>query len=141
MSGVPRWLRFAAGGLEAMVPVAAVRRTLPVPDPLPAVVELGGEVYPVADLAASAGAPVGSDPPSLLLVLEDAGVRLVLPASEVGELIAVATERIEPLPWPYDGEAPWCAGVMVPEAGGGRPVLAIDLAALAQAATAVEVAR
>jgi len=141
MSAAPRWLRFAAGGLEAMVPAGSVRRTLPVPEPLPAVVDLDGEAYAVVDLAVVAGAPVGPEPPSLLLVLEDADVRLVLPATEVGGLVAAAPERIERLPWPYDGEAGWCTGVMVPDAADGRPVLAVDLAALAQAATAAEVAR
>jgi chemotaxis signal transduction protein len=136
MSATTRWLRFAAGGLEVMVPTSVFRRTLPAPVPLPAVVEVSGEPYPVVDLGGLTGVPSGPESPSFLLVLADETHRLVLPATDVAGLIAAAPDRVEPLPWPYGGAADWCAGVMVPAGAADRPVLVLDLAALARAVSA-----
>lgn len=139
MSAPVRWLRFAAGGLEAMVPAAAVRRTLPAPDPLPAVLELAGEAYAVVDLADVAELPARPDhSPSLLLVLDDGETRMVLPVDAVGGLVAPPDERIEPLPWPYEADGGWCAGVMVPDGADARPVVVVDPAALARTVTVGE---
>lgn len=136
MSEPRRFLRFTAGGLEVMVAASAFRRALPAPLPLPAEVELDGEAYPVADLGALAGTAPGGPPPALLLVLADDAVRLVVPATEVSGTVFAELGELAPLPWPWDGSADWCAGVRAPEREGGRPVLALDLAGLVEAATA-----
>lgn len=132
MSAAERWLRFATGRLEWIVPAAAYRRTLPPSDPLPAEMELAGERYPVVDLDAWAGSPGEEPAPSLLLVLADGDARCVVPAADVCGMLDVDAEDLVPLPWPYDGEPAGCAGVLVPEADGARPILALDLPRLAR---------
>lgn len=135
MSAPRRWLRFAAGELEVMVAASAFRRTLPVPSPLPDELELAGERYPLIDLGALAGTAANGSAPALLLVLADDGARLAVPATEVSGALEAAAADLAPLPWPYDEGLPWCAGVLVPSGEGARPILALDLAALARAAT------
>jgi len=125
-----RWLRFTAGGLDVMVDAAAFRRTLPAPTPLPARMEVSGEAYPVADLAAAGG---DTPPPSFLLVLTDGAARLVVPASDVQGTIEAGAEELTPLPWPYGPECGWCAGVLVPAGQAARPVLLLDLPGLVRA--------
>lgn len=136
MKGTRRWFRFAAAGLEAMVPTSAFRRALPAPAPLPAVVAVEGEPYPVVDLGSLAGVAPGPEDPSLLLVLADDTARLVLPATDVSGAVEAELDELAPLPWPYRGEVDWCAGVVVPPRPADRPVLVLDLAALARSAAA-----
>lgn len=132
MSSTQRWLRFATGRLEWVVPATAYRRTLPPSDPLPAEMELDGDRYPVVDLDALAGSPPEDSSPALLLVLAHGDVRCVVPAADVSGTIEVDRQDLAPLPWPYDGGPGGCGGVLVPEDGGARPVLVLDLAGLAQ---------
>lgn len=134
MSAPRSWLRFSAGGLDVMVNASAFRRALPAPTPLPARVELSGEPYPVIDLAAAAGAAPSASPPSLLLVLSDETTRLAVPATDVWGRFEAGPEEPTPLPWPYDSESGWCAGVLIPAGNGARPVLLLDLAGLVRAA-------
>jgi hypothetical protein len=136
MSEPRRWLRCVSAGLEVMLPAGAFRRCLPAPDPVPAVVDVEGERIPVAALADPAG---GGPSPSLLLILEAAGGRLALPVTEVAGAVTASADDLAALPWPYS-DLGWCAGVLVPGAGKGPPVLGLDLAALAAAAQVPEAA-
>lgn len=141
MSRTERWLRFASGCLEWMVPAHACRRTLPPPTPLPAEMELGGDRYPVVDLDGLAGSSgEDSPPPSLLLVLAVGDARCVVPAADVAGILEVDPEDLVPLPWPYDGGPAGCGGVLVPVDDGARPILALDLPALARRAVRVDLA-
>lgn len=138
-----RWLRFAVGGLEVMVAAAAFRRAVPAPAPLPEVVEIDGERYPVVDPRSLGGDGVDTPPAQLLLVLADGGGRLAVPASEISGTLAADAGELAPLPWPYRAEHGWCTGVLVPAQPPVRPILALDLAGLLRAAasagrTAVE---
>lgn len=139
MSAPRRWLRCVSAGLEVMVPAGAFRRSLPAPDPVPAELDVEGERLPVVDLAGPAGGADRGRPPSLLLVLEGAGGRLALPVTDLAGAVTASADDLAALPWPYP-EADWCAGVLVPEEGGGPPVLGLDLAVLASSAKATEVA-
>lgn len=129
-----RWLRLAVDGLDVVVDASSFRRTLPAPAPLPAAIDAGGESYVV--IAPGTLGRVTSGPPQLLLLLAEGGARVAIPAGEVAGTLTAPPGAPSPLPWPYDGEPAWCAGLVLPVGATEPPLLALDLAALARGTAA-----
>jgi hypothetical protein len=130
-----RWLRLSVDGLDVVVDASSFRRTLPAPAPLPAAIDAGGESYVVIAPGTLGRGPSGP-PPQLLLLLAGGGARVAIPAAEIAGTLTAPPDAPAPLPWPYDGEPAWCAGVIRPAAAAEPPLLALDLAALARGAAA-----
>ena len=142
---MPRLAEVRIDAVDVGIDAAAVVQALPLPSALPApprragalcgVVEHGGALVPVVDLArwVDTGAR-GDAPDARILILADAGRVLGLRVSSVGGLVDVAPEAVTRLHHDDDAEEVFHSAARSPDTGRLLSVLDVGrLAALAQA--------
>ena len=148
MAGANAPLRLAEvrlDGIDVGIAASAVVQALPVPAGAPAlprragalagVVEHGGALVPVVDLARWVDTGARDDAPDArILILQDAGRVLGLRVSSVGGLVDVAPDAVTRLHHDDDAEEVFHSAARSPETGRILSVLDVGrLAALAQA--------
>jgi len=142
---MPRLAEVRIDAVDVGIAAAAVVQALPLPAALPApprragalcgVVEHGGALVPVVDLARWVDTGARADgPDARILILADAGRVLGLRVAAVGGLVDVAPEAVTRLHHDDDAEEVFHSAARSPETGRLLSVLDVGrLAALAQA--------